>query len=382
MGRLLHRSLDAPRSLTQHPASGGARARLARLALLHARTPGASPRGAAALLAQRALRAALLWFEPPPAWYGRWSAAEAREQCAAVADLAAVVAAGGWPDYETFGEGGEGAAAGDPVWDAAAAGGGGDVASPLLHITPSQRLDLLALLLAAETERTSAWADPLALPAKPRSPYAKYTCARWTSLARAAWAVSPRLALALPARLPASGALDAELERLVVQHAGDAGLQRVPGAAEVLSRVAVVGEGKGSATTPSSPHHHATDALALWAPAPLLQALAMLGGPTGGAPPVRAYALRSLEACPPEAVASFLPQLVQLLRGDGDGQIAAYLLAAATRSVLYAHILIATLAAEGTPPAEAFAPAVKRSGWKPPADTGLWRVADELKDTV
>jgi hypothetical protein len=30
MGRLLHRSLHAPRGLTQHPASGGARARLAR----------------------------------------------------------------------------------------------------------------------------------------------------------------------------------------------------------------------------------------------------------------------------------------------------------------------------------------------------------------
>ena len=359
---------------------------MARLALLHTRTPAASPRGAAALLAQRALRAALLWFEAPPAWYGRWSAAEAREQCVAVADLAAVVAAGGWPDYETFGGGGgEGAAAGDPVWDAAAAGGGGEVAAPVssspLHITPSQRLDLLALLLAAETERTSAWADPLALPAKPRSPYAKYTPARWASLARAAWAVSPRLALALPARLPAAAALDAELDRLVVAHAGYAGLQRVPGAAEVLSRVAVVVEGKGRAVTPSS-HHHATDALALWSPAPLLQALAMLGGPTGGAPLVRAYALRSLEACPPEAVASFLPQLVQLMRGDGDGQIAAYLLAAATRSVLYAHILIATLAAEGTPPEEAFAPAVKRSGWKPPADTGLWRVADELKDKV
>ena len=31
-----------------------------------------------------------------------------------------------------------------------------------------------------------------------------------------------------------------------------------------------------------------TDALALWDPAPLLQALAMLGGPTGGVPSVRA----------------------------------------------------------------------------------------------
>ena len=45
-----------------------------------------------------------------------------------------------------------------------------------------------------------------------------------------------------------------------------------------------------------------TDALALWDPAPLLQALAMLGGPTGGVPSVRAFAVRSLEGCDPERV--------------------------------------------------------------------------------
>ena len=45
-----------------------------------------------------------------------------------------------------------------------------------------------------------------------------------------------------------------------------------------------------------------TEALALWDPAPLLQALAMLGGPSGGVPSVRAYALRSLEGCDPERV--------------------------------------------------------------------------------
>jgi hypothetical protein len=44
-----------------------------------------------------------------------------------------------------------------------------------------------------------------------------------------------------------------------------------------------------------------TDALDLWDPA-LLQAPAILGGPTGGVPSVRAYALRSLEGCDPERV--------------------------------------------------------------------------------
>ena len=38
--------------------------------------------------------------------------------------------------------------------------------------------------------------------------------------------------------------------------------------------------------------------------------------------------------------------------------------------------------AEGTPPEEAFNPAVKRSGWQAPKDTGLWRIADGLEKKV
>jgi len=46
-------------------------------------------------------------------------------------------------------------------------------------------------------------------------------------------------------------------------------------------------------------------------------------------------------------------------------------------------MLVCTLSAEGRPPDEAFSsPAVKRSGWSPPEDTGLWAVAGELKDAV
>ena len=41
-----------------------------------------------------------------------------------------------------------------------------------------------------------------------------------------------------------------------------------------------------------------------------------------------------------------------------------------------------TLASEARPPAEAFSPAVKRSGWKPPRDTGLWDTADAVKTQV
>ena len=92
--------------------------------------------------------------------------------------------------------------------------------------------------------------------------------------------------------------------------------------------------------------------------------------------------MRSLLSCPPEDVAFFLPQLVQMLRYDEAGLVEASLLTAAQGSVYFAHLLICQLASEGTPPAEAFAPLVKRSNWSPPADTGLWATADRVRARV
>lgn len=54
-----------------------------------------------------------------------------------------------------------------------------------------------------------------------------------------------------------------------------------------------------------------------------------------------------------EQVAFFLPQLVQLLRGDSNGQIREYMLTAARQSVLYSHILICCLKVRPTPAASA-----------------------------
>ena len=40
---------------------------------------------------------------------------------------------------------------------------------------------------------------------------------------------------------------------------------------------------------------------------------------------------------------------------------------------------VCTLRSEAKPPQEAFNPAVKRSGWQAPQDTGLWELANEVK---
>ena len=410
LGRILHRSLADGRGLTQHPAAAGARARLVCLALrvAQAEEVAASPRpcpASAAILCQRALRAALLWHEGPPAWYGRWTPAEAADQAAAAAgllDLVSSVAA--WPGLAPVSPppGAQtGASTADPVWGACASSTSG-----------ANRVALCRLLQAAEAERTCVWAGPMDTPPSPPSVVGRLTPSQWAGHARTAWDVSPRLALALPERLPACPALASALRDLVWAGAADPAIQAVPAAAALLagderllagyqrllasggeSGVAAVGAsiaiGQRASTAAATAAALASaaadrmDALTLWHPAPLLQALAMLGGPAGGIPAVRGYALRSLDRCPAAQVSVFLPQLVQLLRSDaGGGQIAAYLLAAARKSVLYAHILLYTLKAEGTPPGEAFAPAIKRSGWRPPADTGLWAIADDLARRV
>ena len=82
----------------------------------------------------------------------------------------------------------------------------------------------------------------------------------------------------------------------------------------------------------------------------------------------------------PAQVAFFLPQLVQLLRGDEGGAVEAFLREEARRACLVAHLLLCALRTEGTPPGEAFAPAVKRSGWQKPEDSGIWAVADRVAD--
>ena len=110
--------------------------------------------------------------------------------------------------------------------------------------TPEQRVSLLKLLLDAEVERTASWARPLSVPSDPRSPYARFSDHKWRGLVRAAWAVSPKLALSLPERLPESDAVEEALEELVVRHAAEPELQGVPrGAAILANSVSSLGNG-------------------------------------------------------------------------------------------------------------------------------------------
>ncbi|CAI8594655.1 unnamed protein product [Vicia faba] len=64
-----------------------------------------------------------------------------------------------------------------------------------------------------------------------------------------------------------------------------------------------------------------------------------------------AYVLRVLESYPPERVTFFMPQLVQILRHDDGKLVEGYLLRAAQRNDIFAHILIWHLQGETVPEA-------------------------------
>ncbi|KAJ6368634.1 hypothetical protein OIU78_001085 [Salix suchowensis] len=83
-----------------------------------------------------------------------------------------------------------------------------------------------------------------------------------------------------------------------------------------------------------------------WAACSITQALEFLTPAYKGHPRVMAYVLRVLESYPPERVTFFMPQLVQSLRYDDGRLVEGYLLRAAQRSDVFAHILIWNLQGE------------------------------------
>ena len=79
---------------------------------------------------------------------------------------------------------------------------------------------------SAETERLAAWADPLDTATVPPSAAASLTASQWAEHVRTAWTqVSPRLAVSLARRFPASAAIKLELQQLVAQDAGEQAVQ-------------------------------------------------------------------------------------------------------------------------------------------------------------
>jgi len=290
-GRLLHHSLRDPSVLSSHPAALGARFRLLTLGLQYGRSllsrPAAGSDPGVLLLFDKILRAALFWFRDPPRYYAKGTRREAGDAVAALAGFLQGLRQGTWPSYSP------GESAVHPVWG-----------SPDPAVSGYVRL--LRFMLEAELSRLNTWVDPR----RNADASSGSGTPPWRDLLLMAWQVSPQLALGVWEHFPGVTAAQAELEFLVLKSAFDPAIQALPAGALLVASAE-----RAAANAP------VLAALAVWAPGTAEQGLQLLAGPAGSHPAVRSYAMRCLFAARPERVVFFLPQLVQLLRGDKDGQV-------------------------------------------------------------
>ncbi|EOA36778.1 hypothetical protein CARUB_v10008074mg [Capsella rubella] len=189
-----------------------------------------------------------------------------------------------------------------------------------------KRKQLLLILCQHESDRLDVWANPISPKDSPYSQL-KISSEKWREYAKTAFSVDPRIAISLPSRFPTNIALKSEVIQLVEAHIVD--LRTIPEALPYIVTPTTVKE--NSVLLQQLPH---------WAACSITLALEFLTPAYKGHPRVMAYVLRVLEFYPPERVTFFMPQLVQSLRFDEGRLVEGYLLRAAQRSDIFAHILI------------------------------------------
>ncbi|RVX12362.1 Phosphatidylinositol 4-kinase alpha 1 [Vitis vinifera] len=187
-----------------------------------------------------------------------------------------------------------------------------------------KRKQLLLMLCQHEADRLHVWAQPTNSSSSSRL---KISSEKWIEFARTAFSVDPRIALSLASRFPTVPSLKAEVTQLVQLHIME--LRCMPEALPYFVTPKAVDE--NSTLLQQLPH---------WAACSITQALEFLTPAYKGHPRVMAYVLRVLESYPPNRVTFFMPQLVQALRYDEGRLVEGYLLRAAQRSDIFAHILI------------------------------------------
>ncbi|KAL2231607.1 UNVERIFIED_CONTAM: Phosphatidylinositol 4-kinase alpha 1 [Sesamum indicum] len=198
-----------------------------------------------------------------------------------------------------------------------------------------KRKQLLLMLCQHEADRLEVWAQPVG--SKEQSSRLKVSSDKWVEVAKTAFSVDPRIALSMVARFPASAPLKTQITQLVQTHILE--IRSIPEALPYFVTPKAVDE--NSTLLQQLPH---------WVPCSITQALEFLTPAYKGHPRVMAYILRVLESYPPGRVTFFMPQLVQALRYDSEKLVEGYLLRAAQRSDIFAHILIWHLQGESCVP--------------------------------
>ncbi|XP_071729991.1 phosphatidylinositol 4-kinase alpha 1-like isoform X2 [Rutidosis leptorrhynchoides] len=339
LGRMLQGTTKHPWRFSRHPAATGTffTVMLLGLKLCSCQYQGNQHKFKLGLqlLEDRIYRASLGWFCHQPEWYetnnGNFAHSEAQSVHAFVQFL--LTHRMDVPQNDLKEQGQENGNAllnmkdsNHPVW-------GSMGHNP---ISMEKRKQLLLMLCQHEAERLDVWAQPL-LSKESTSIRLKINSEKWTEHARTAFAVDPRIALSLGARFPTNSILKAELTQLVQSHILE--IRTIPEALPYFVTPKAVDE--------DSP---LLQQLTHWAACSITQALEYFTPAYKGHPRVMAYILRVLESYPPSRVTFFMPQLIQALRYDDEKLVEGYLIRAAQRSDVFAHILIWHLQGETCAP--------------------------------
>uniref|UniRef100_A0A0D3FN53 1-phosphatidylinositol 4-kinase n=1 Tax=Oryza barthii TaxID=65489 RepID=A0A0D3FN53_9ORYZ len=255
------------------------------------------------LLEDRVYRAALGWFAYAPEWYESQNKSFAQREAQSVSIFVHCLQnerPSGSADSAPKSQGREGEPNMldqiHPVW--------GSVDN--YTTVREKRKQLLLMLSQNEADRLEVWAQPINT--KDAATFrGKISSDKWIDHARTAFAVDPRIAFSMIMRFPTNSALSSEITQLVQTHILE--LRTIPEALPFFITPKAVDE--NSSLLQQLPH---------WAPCSVTQALEFLTPPYKGHPRVMAYVLRVLETYPPETVTFFMPQLVQSLRYDDDGE--------------------------------------------------------------
>ncbi|XP_027904487.1 phosphatidylinositol 4-kinase alpha 1 isoform X2 [Vigna unguiculata] len=337
LGRLLQGTTKLPWNFSHHPAATGT---FFTLMLLGLKYCSCQFQGnlqkfhlGLQLLEDRIYRAALGWFAFELEWYdtnySNFAQCEAQSVSLFVQYLSNMKV-----DTVQVGSKGNGQENGNSLTDT----------SDLYHPVWGQmenyasgrekRRQLLLMLCQYEADRLDVWAQPTNTKEMGSRP--KISADKWVEYTRTAFSVDPRIALSLASRFPTNTFIKTEVTQLVQENIVD--VRNIPEALPFFITPKAVDD--NSVLLQQLPH---------WAPCSITQALEFLTPAYKGHPRVMAYVLRVLESYPPGPVTFFMPQLVQSLRHDDQKLVEGYLLRAAQRSDIFAHILIWHLQGETVP---------------------------------
>ncbi|PWA36786.1 phosphatidylinositol Kinase, Armadillo-type fold protein [Artemisia annua] len=329
LGRMLQSTTKLPWKFSHHPAAAGT---FFTVMLLGLKFCSCQYRGSLQkirlglqLLEDMIYRAALGWFAHEPEWYeadhGNFAQSEAQSVSTFVQFLQNQI---NNPNGSSLVDMKDQC---HPVWgpmESYAAG-------------RDKRKQLLLMLCQHEADRLEVWAQPVntkeSTISKARTTLEKNPAEH----ARTAFAVDPRIAFSLGARFPTNTDLKTELSQLVQTHILET--RNIPEALPYFVTPKAVDE--------DSP---LLRQLPYWAACSITQCLEFFTPAYKGHPRVMAYILRVLESYPPSKVTFFMPQLIQALRYDDELLVEGYLLRAAQRSDVFAHILIWQLQGETCAP--------------------------------